>query len=141
MCGLALRTGTGSPAFGFRFMQSSTSDHGGFEAELAATDRPLRDFALWLGILGPPMLWLTQFQTIYMLVFPACGQHRNVVIIVTSLIFGVAVAICGFIGWNNRVPVAESPPRVKMTRHFMGVLSIFSMSIFLILTIAQVIAA
>jgi len=122
-------------------MQSSTSDRAGFEPELTATDRPLRDFALWLGILGPPVLWLTQFQTIYMLVFPACGQHRNVIIIVASLLFGLVIAVCGFIGWSNRVPVADSPPRVKKTRHFMAVLSILSMSIFVIVTIAEVIAA
>jgi hypothetical protein len=122
-------------------MQSSTSDRAGFEPELAATDRPLRDFALWLGILGPPVLWLTQFQTIYMLVFPACGQHRNVLIIVASVLFGLVIAVCGFIGWSNRVPVADSPPRVKKTRHFMAVMSILSMSMFLIVTIAQLIAA
>ena len=122
-------------------MSSSTSDRAGFESQLAATDRPLRDFALWLGILGPPMLWLTQFQAIYMLVFPACGQHRNAVIIITSLLFGLAIAACGLIGWNNRVPVAESPQRVKKTRHFMAVLSILSMSMFLIVLIAQIIAA
>ncbi|HEY6112187.1 MAG TPA: hypothetical protein VIV62_06705 [Chthoniobacterales bacterium] len=122
-------------------MQSSTLDRAGFEPELAATDRPLRDFALWLGILGPPLLWLTQFQTVYMLVFPACGQHRNVIIIVASLLFGLVIAVCGFIGWSNRVPVADSPPRVKKTRHFMAVLSILSMSIFVIVTIAEVIAA
>jgi hypothetical protein len=124
-------------------MSSSTSDRAGFESELATTDRPLRDFALWLGILGPPMLWLTQFQTIYMLVFPACGQHRNVIIIVTSLLFALGILACGFIGWSNRVPVAvaESPPRLKTTRHFMAVLSILSMSIFLIVLIAQVIAS
>jgi hypothetical protein len=122
-------------------MPSSTSDRAGFESELAATDRPLRDFALWLGILGPPTLWLTQFQTIYMLVFPACGQRRNVLIIVTSLLFAVGILVCGFIAWSNRVPVAASPPRLKTTRHFMAVLSILSMSIFVVVTIAQVIAA
>jgi hypothetical protein len=122
-------------------MQSSTSDRAGFEPELAATDRPLRDFALWLGILGPPVLWLTQFQTIYMLVFPACGQHRNVIIIVTSLLFGLFIPVCGFIGWSNRVPVADSPLRVKKTRQFMAVMSILSMSMFLVVTIAQLIAA
>ena len=122
-------------------MPLSTSDHAGFKSELAATERPLRDFALWLGILGPPMLWLAQFQTIYMLVFPACGQHRNGVIVVASLLFGGVIAICGFIGWSNRVPVAASPPRVKRTRHFMAVLSILSMSIFLIVLIAQLIGA
>jgi hypothetical protein len=122
-------------------MPSSTSDRAGFEAELGATDRPLRDLALWLGLLGPPLLWLTQFQTIYMLVYRACGNHRNLGITLTSICFGVAIAACGWISWNNRVPVAESPPRLKKTRHFMAVLSLMSMSIFLIVLIAQTIAS
>src|SRR5947208_1529809 len=123
MSASAHRTGTGSQASGSRFMPLSTSDHAGFESELAATDRPLRDFALWLGILGPPILWLTQFQTIYMLVYPACGQNRNFIIGITLLLFGLAIIAFGLIGWSNRVPVAESPPRVKKTRRFMALLS------------------
>src|SRR5215204_2059292 len=105
MCGLALRTGTGSPAFGFRFMQSSTSDHGGFESELAATDRPLRDLALWLGILGPPVLWLTQFEIVYALVLPVCVAHHRIVPAVISVAFGAAIIACGVIGWNGRAQV------------------------------------
>ena len=103
--------------------------------------KPRFNWHTWVLWLGPPMLWLAQFQTIYMLVFPACGQHRNGVIVVASLLFGGVIAICGFIGWSNRVPVAASPPRVKRTRHFMAVLSILSMSIFLIVLIAQAVAA
>jgi len=141
MCGLALRTGTGSPAFGFRFMQSSTSDHGGFEAELAATDRPLRDFALWLGILGPPVLWLTQFEIIYSLVLPVCVAHSRIVLLVVSIAFGAAIVGCGVLGWNGRSPVAGSPPRIKFVRHFMAVLSLMSMSLFLLVVLAQVLAA
>src|SRR5436305_14403580 len=98
MCGLALRTGTGSPAFGFRFMQSSTSDHVGFESELAATDRPLRDLALWVGILGPPVLWLTQFEIIYSLVLPVCVTHSRSVLPLILLGFVAAVFAVGVIG-------------------------------------------
>src|SRR5947208_14065025 len=105
MCGLALRTGTGSPAFGFRFMQSSTSDHGGFEAELAATDRPLRDFALWLGILGLPVLWLTQFEIIYSLVLPVCVPLSSIVLLVVFVAFVAAVVGCGVFGWIGASPV------------------------------------
>jgi hypothetical protein len=122
-------------------MQSSTSDHAGFESELTATDRPLRDFGLWIGILGPPLLWLTQFETIYVLVNPACAHGRSLVILVTSLGFGVAMIGCGLIGWKNRAGAAESPPRIKKTRAFMALLSILSMSMFLLVLLAQAIAA
>src|SRR2546423_14596948 len=106
MCGLALRTGTGSPAFGFRFMQSSTSDHGGFEAELAATDRPLRDFALWLGILGQPVLWLREFEIVYSLVLPGFLASGRIVLLVESIAFGAAIVGCGVFGLNGRSPRA-----------------------------------
>ena len=121
-------------------MQSSTSDHAGFEQELAATDRPLRDLALWLGILGPPVLWLTQFEIIYSLVLPVCVAHNRVVLGVISLGFAAAIIGCGLIGWNGRAPVAGAPPRIRLVRHFMAVLSLMSMSLFLLVVIAQVLA-
>ena len=89
-------------------MQSSTSDHGGFESELAATDRPLRDFALWLGILGPPVLWLTQFEIIYSLVLPVCVAHNRIVLAVISLLSEqrslAAVSSAGTAARQWRVP-------------------------------------
>ena len=121
-------------------MQSSTSDRGGFEQELAATDRPLRDFALWLGILGPPLLWLTQFEIVYAFVLPVCVGHHKILLAVVSIACGAAIVGCGVIGWNARAPVAGSPSRIKFARHFMAVLSVMSMSLFLLVVIAQVLA-
>jgi hypothetical protein len=121
-------------------MQSSTSDHGGFESELAATDRPLSDLALWLGILGPPTLWLTQFEIVYALVLPVCVAHDKIVLAAISIVFSAAIVGCGLLGWNSRAPVAGSPRRIKMVRHFMAVLSLMSMSLFLLVVIAQVLA-
>jgi hypothetical protein len=121
-------------------MQSSTSDHGGFEQELVATDRAMRDLALWVGILGPPLLWLTQFEIVYAFVLPVCVGHHKIVLVLTSIAFGVAIAGCGVIGWNGRVPVADSPARIRFVRHFMGVLALMSMALFLLIVIAQLLA-
>ena len=121
-------------------MHSSTSDHGGFEQELAATDRPLRDLALWSGILGPPVLWLTQFEIIYSLVLPVCVAHSRIVLAAISLGFAAAIIGCGVIGWNGRAPVAGSPPRIKFVRRFMGILAVMSTSLFLLVVIAQLLA-
>jgi hypothetical protein len=121
-------------------MQSSTSDHGGFEHELAATDRPLRDLALWLGVLGPPVLWLTQFEVIYSLVLPVCVGQQRFLLALISLACGAGILGCGLIGWHGRTPVADPPSRIKYVRHFMAVLSLMSMTLFLLVLIAQMIA-
>jgi hypothetical protein len=121
-------------------MQSSISDHTGFEPELAATDRPLRDFALWLGILGPPALWLAQFQIIYALVLPVCVNHHKIALFMISILCGVAIIACGMLGWSNRAPAAGFPGRIGGVRLFMGVLSLMSMSMFLLVVIAQALA-
>lgn len=121
-------------------MHSSTSDHGGFESELAATDRPWSDLALWLGILGPPILWLTQFEIVYALVLPACVAHHKIVLAAISIAVAAAIIGCGLLGWNGRAPVAGSPPRIKLVRHFMAVLALMSMSLFLLVVIAQMLA-
>jgi hypothetical protein len=121
-------------------MQSSTSDHGGFEQQLAATDRPLRDFALWLGIVGPPLLWLTQFEIVYAFVLPVCVAHHKIVLVMISIVFAATIVVCGLIGWSGRAPVASSPARIRFVRHFMALLSLMSMSLFLLVVIAQVLA-
>jgi hypothetical protein len=121
-------------------MQSSTSDRTGFEAELAATDQPLRDLALWLGVLGPPALWLLQFEIIYALVLPVCLNGRGAILLVVSVLFAVAIIACGIIGWNHRVAAPDFPARIKAARLFMGVLSLMSMCMFLLVIIAQAVA-
>jgi hypothetical protein len=121
-------------------MQSSTSDHGGFELELAATDRPLRDLALWLGIVGPPLLWLTQFEIVYALVLPVCVAHNKIVLVLISIVFAATIVVCGLIGWSGCAPVAGSPARIRFVRHFMALLSLMTMSLFLLVVIAQVLA-
>lgn len=121
-------------------MQSSTSHRTGFEAELAGTDRPLFDLALWVGLLGPPALWLVQFQVIYALVLPVCVSHHKFVLIIVAILFAAAIAACGIIGWNHRLPVSDFPTRIRPTRLFMGVLSLMSMCMFLLVVIAQSIA-
>ena len=71
---------------------------------------------------------------------PVCVAHEKTVLALISIVFGAAIVGCGLIAWNGRVPVAGSPPRIKFARHFMAVLSLMSMSLFLLVVIAQVLA-
>jgi hypothetical protein len=106
-----------------------------------AIDRPLRDFGLWLGIAGPPSVWLIQFQSIYMLVYPACGAGRNLNIGLTCAMFFAVIAACGVYPKKNwdRNALAENP--VSRTRRFMSIVGVMSTALFLLLVIAQWIAA
>jgi hypothetical protein len=104
-------------------------------------DRPLRDFGLWLGILGPPSAWLVQFQTIYMQVYPACGVHRNLNIGFTCAGFFLVVAVLGLYPTNMWLNNREAANPVSRTRRFMSILGAVSTALFLLLIIAQWIAA
>jgi hypothetical protein len=56
------------------------------------------------------------------------------------MLCGAAIIGCGVISWNGRAPVGDSPPRIKFVRHFMAVLSLMSVSMFLLVVVAQTIA-
>jgi hypothetical protein len=106
-----------------------------------AVDRPLRDFGLWLGIVGSPLTWLIQFQTIYMLVYPACGAQRNVVVHATCFVFFLAIAALGIYPWYNWTQNRLAKNPVSRTRRFMSMLGVMTTGLFLLLVIAQWTAA
>jgi hypothetical protein len=104
-------------------------------------DRPLRDFGLWIGIIGPPSFWLIQFQTIYMLVYPACGAGRNLTIGFTCGIFFLVIVGLGLYPLRNYSVNRHPENPVSRTRRFMSILGLMSTALFLLLVIAQWIAA
>jgi len=106
-----------------------------------AVDRPWRDLGLWLGMVGPPTIWLIQFQTVYMLVYPACGAQHNFVIHVTCFIFLLVVAAFGLSPLRTWRNAASAPDKVGRTRSFMAIVGVMSTALFLLLVIAQWIAA
>ena len=107
--------------------------------EESATDRPLRDFGLWLSMLGPPSLWLLQFQTVYILVYPACGAGRNFILGAACLTFFVLIALLAIYPAHNLR--AASDNRVVRTRHFMSLVGLMSVLLSLLLIFAQWMAA
>jgi len=106
-----------------------------------AIDRPLRDFGLWLGILGPPSAWLVQFQTIYMQVYPACGVHRNLNIGFVCAGFFVVIAALGIYPARSWADHRFALDPVSRTRRFMSIVGVTSTALFLLVVIAQWIAA
>ena len=108
--------------------------------ETTQTDRPLRDFSLWLAIVGSPTIWLIQFQTIYMLVFPACGSHHNAVINATCAGFFICIAVIAIMAWRNWSDAPTGEPAGR-TRRFMAITGVMVSALFLLVVGAQWIAA
>src|SRR3954464_3832214 len=72
--------------------------------------------ALWLSMLGPPVLWLIQFQTIYTLVGWACATGRHAVIPITravSLVVGAGLAGMTLRQWRHLAPAASLAKRER----------------------------
>jgi hypothetical protein len=93
------------------------------------------DFYVWLGMLGPPAIWLTNFEIIYARVLPACAIKSNVWLIIVSVISLVLIAGCAFLAMRELGETGENK-----TRRFMGQVGVMSASLFALVTIAQIIA-
>lgn len=93
------------------------------------------DFYAWLGVLGPPAIWLTNFQIIYARVLPACAIKSNVWLITSSLIGLALIAWCGFLALREAGAGGE-----HRTRRFMAHVGLMSAALFALVTIAQIIA-
>jgi hypothetical protein len=93
------------------------------------------DFCAWLGMLGPPAIWLTNFEIIYAGVLPACAIKSNIWLIVSSLICLALIVGCGLLALRES-GVGEG----IRSRRFMAHLGWMSASLFALVTIAQIIA-
>jgi hypothetical protein len=93
------------------------------------------DFWAWLGMLGPPAIWLTNFEIIYARVLPACSIKSNIWLIIASLIALALIAGCGFLAMREL-----GGPGENKTRRFMAQVGVMSASLFALATIAQIIA-
>ena len=93
------------------------------------------DFHVWLGMLGPPVIWLTNFEIIYARVLPACAIKSNVWLIIASVIALALIGGCGFLAVRELGETGENK-----TRRFMAQVGVMSASLFTLVTIAQIIA-
>ncbi len=103
-------------------------------------DRPLRDLGLWLGIIGPPSLWLIQFQSVYLMVYPACGTGRTLNIGLTCAVFFVVIAALGIYPRKNWMDNRTPENVVSRTRRFMSIVGVMTTALFLLVVVAQWIA-
>src|SRR6059058_47189 len=101
---------------------------------------------LWAGVLLAPIVWLVQFQIRYSLVEWVCAHHSRLVLYLVSAVFFLLIAGSGVLSWQNWVregggtPSDEgSVPRER--NRFLALLGLATSSLFMLVLLAQTIAA
>ena len=100
---------------------------------------------LWIGVLGPPIVWALQMQLNYWLVRGTCARLSNTAFVVVTLISVGLLCLAGLsslLAWR-RVGTAwpNSFENVISRRRFMAVLGLLMTGMFLLVIIAQGIGA
>ena len=106
--------------------------------------QPRQPFALWLGMIGPPMLWLAQFEIKYALAGSVPGSARHTAIIAVAIASLALLAASGVMSRREMRLAAASPldqeARIVDRTRFMGVLGMLSAGLFFLVTLAQALA-
>jgi hypothetical protein len=105
--------------------------------------QPRSEFVLWIGFLGPPLIWLVQFQIKYSLAARTTLASRSVVIGI-SIVALIAVAGCGLMASRYHRVAAASPldqfAGKGQRNRFMATLGMLVSGLFFLLVTAQLLA-
>jgi hypothetical protein len=103
--------------------------------------RPAHLAGLWLGVLGPPAVWLTQFELNYVLVSWVCAHGHKLVLWSVSGAAVLAAIALGGLAWANWRRVGMTWPSASADRptrtRFLAALGVLASALFLIATVAQ----
>jgi hypothetical protein len=96
---------------------------------------------LWIGVLLPPLAWLTQFEARYALVRLACLKHNvtalHAVSLAIVLLILAAAALCLINFRKTSASGGEDSPTLR--NRFLSTLGLMSCGIFGLVTIIQAI--
>lgn len=66
-----------------------------------ATSSPRLLATLWLGVLGPPLIYLFDLQASYTLANRACNSGSHMLYALTTLVAALLVAGIGLVSWTH----------------------------------------
>lgn len=103
-----------------------------------------RQWVLWTEVLGPPVLWLIQFQIRYALVPWCCANGKRSLLWTTSggsLALAAVMLVMSWSSWRNTPspPLTQEAPIGQRRARFMAALGLMSSSLFLLLIAVQAI--
>lgn len=103
-----------------------------------------RTLGLLVAVLGPPLLWLIQFQVHYSLVPWVCLSGNRWALTAASLAaIALALALCAFAWALRRVttaPQSGGEAALHARYQFLALLGVMSSVLFLLVIVAQAIA-
>ena len=102
-----------------------------------------RDVALWTGILGGAIAWLTSFEARFALAPLACVMQGKLPLYIISLLALGITAGCGFIAWQQWTIVGKQwPDNADSTTSRIRIMAIGGVllnAMFIIVIVAQAI--
>jgi hypothetical protein len=108
------------------------------------TPAPRSLVALWLGVIGPPIVWLAHFEIKYALAGVGDAIKHTPALIATSVVTAAVLLLIAYVAARERRTARTSPldaeAGVTPRNRFMGTLGLMMCALFLLVTIAQAIA-
>jgi hypothetical protein len=107
----------------------------------ARSEAPRWLFALWVEMIGPPIIWMTQFQVKYVLAGKTLASRHPGLLPGTTIVAVALLLLIAVSAWRHRREAAASPldtmaGAVGRTR-FMTMVGVLNAALFLVVTIAQ----
>lgn len=100
--------------------------------------------AQWFALLGPPVIWLVQFQARYAFAGTVRGSAKHVAMNVIGFAALVLVAGCALVAFRQwrlaRASQLDRWANVGERTRFMGALGLLSAALFFLVTAAQLLA-
>lgn len=103
-----------------------------------------RQVALWTEFLGPPVLWLIQFQVRYSLV-PWCCAHGNESLLWllsgVSLALAAVLVLMSWVSWKRTIPseFAQEATVGQRRARFMAMMGLMTSTLFFLVIATQAI--
>jgi hypothetical protein len=108
----------------------------------SGTSRSPLEAGLWAGLIGPPVIWLLQFQLRYSLVPWCCASGKLAPLWILSGAAVVATVAFGLISswcWTLRRHTSPDAGERERRQRFMALLGLMTGVLFLLLNVAQAI--
>lgn len=114
------------------------------KTSLEASTQPRSLLALWTQILGPPVVWLTQFELRYALAGSHVAIRHNLLLLAIAIVSAAVIVLIGVFARESARIAAASPldaaAGVTSRNRFMAQVGLMLCGLFFVVIVAQAIA-